>query len=322
MNSKRFVISIVLIIFSLIGIIYAALWILPEEKYMQGEYGAWKQQKEYSLQKHAREVILLGDSRMKIDVNAVELDNTYNMALAGASPMESYYTLKRYLTAGNIPHAVYIGFAPTHFTSYENYLERGLFFHYYDENEIREININIMKYDGKDYTSEAYKYIWRSPAVYLTALLHSFKEDRELLNFNLYEEMQRCKGTLTMNVKKKPDALVQPEETKEKHFKLKRVLDYYLGQTIIMCKDNHIPVYIVQLPMSDYGVELLKSTGYMQQYENYMQTLADDYGISVEIHIPVYPDELFADNSHLNKQGQQQYTRYMKDLYDRKEKNQ
>ena len=94
MNSKRFVISIVLIIFSLIGIIYAALWILPEEKYMQGEYSAWKQQKEYSLQKHAREVILLGDSRMKIDVNAVELDNTYNMALAGSSPIEAYYTLK------------------------------------------------------------------------------------------------------------------------------------------------------------------------------------------------------------------------------------
>ena len=42
MNSKRFVISIVLIIFFLIGIIYAALWILPEEKYMQGEYSAWK----------------------------------------------------------------------------------------------------------------------------------------------------------------------------------------------------------------------------------------------------------------------------------------
>ena len=322
MNSKRFVISIVLIIFSLIGIIYAALWILPEEKYMQGEYSAWKQQKEYSLQKHAREAILLGDSRMKIDVNALELDNTYNMALAGSSPIEAYYTLKRYLNAGNIPEKVYIGFAPTHFTSYENYLDRGIFFHYYSDNEISEINFNILKYEGIDYSTEVQKYKWRSPAVYLTTLLHSFKEDRASINKNLCKEMEDCKGTLTLNGQKNNGKPVIPEEAKENNFRVQQVLDYYLRETILMCNNNNIPVHIIQLPMGEHGVELLKSTGYMQQYENYMQTLADDYGISVEIHIPVYPDELFADNSHLNKQGQQQYTRHIKNFYDGEEENQ
>lgn len=317
MNSKRFVISIIAIIFFLIGVIYAALWVLPEEEYMQGEYSAWKQQKEYSLQQHPREVILLGDSRMKIDVNSVELANTYNLALAGSSPIEAHYTLKRYLAAGNMPSAVYIGFAPTHLASYENYLDRGLFFHYYDENEIKEINANILLYEGVDYNMESYKYKWRSPAVYLTTLLHSLKEDRTSINANIYREMIDCKGTLTLDGVRSSDKPVKPEETKEKSFKLKKVLDYYLRETISLCKNYNIPVYIVQLPMGAYGVEILQSTGYLQQYEDYMELLADDYGIYVERQIPIFPDEMFADDSHLNKQGQCEYTKYIKTLYDR-----
>ena len=138
MNSKRFTISIVGIMFSLIGIIYAALWILPEERYMQGEYSAWMQQKEYSVQYHGqKEIILLGDSRMKIDLKALELgDNVYNLSLSGANPIDMYYTLKKYLDAGNTPQKVFIGFAPTHFLLYENYLKRGLFFHYYSKEVI------------------------------------------------------------------------------------------------------------------------------------------------------------------------------------------
>lgn len=120
--------------------------------------------------------------------------------------------------------------------------------------------------------------------------------------------MVDCKGTLTLNGQKNNGKPVIPEEAKEKNFRVQRVLDYYLRETILMCINNNIPVHIIQLPMGEHGVELLKSTGYIQQYENYMQALADDYGISVEIHIPVYPDELFADNSHLNKQGQSKFT--------------
>ena len=120
--------------------------------------------------------------------------------------------------------------------------------------------------------------------------------------------MEDCKGTLTLNGQKNNGKPVIPEEAKENNFRVQQVLDYYLRETILMCNNNNIPVHIIQLPMGEHGVELLKSTGYMQQYENYMQALADDYGISVEIHIPVYPDELFADNSHLNKQGQSKFT--------------
>lgn len=310
MNSKKFTISIVVIIFSLVGIIYAALWILPEEKYMQSEYSAWRQQKEYSSQYHKEhEIILLGDSRMKIDLNALELgDNVYNLSLSGSNPVDMYYTMKRYLDAGNTPQKVYIGFAPTHLTFYENYLSRGLFFHYYDSDEAREINQNILKYDGKDYTQETYKYEWRSPAVYLKTLLHSLKGNRKTANEATYKEMVANKGTMTLDGAHPMDRPVKPEETKEQDFKPKEVLDFYMCQLIALCKDRNIPVSIIQLPMGKTGVEILTNTGYMDEYHTYMQSIRDRMNIPVELTIPVLKDEYFADDSHLNKKGQHIFT--------------
>lgn len=311
MNSKRFTLFIVTILFSLVGIIYATLWILPEKRYMQGEYSAWMQQKEYSSQYHEMsETLLLGDSRMKIDLNALELgDHVYNLSLSGSSPIDMYYTLKRYLDAGNTPQKVYIGFAPTHLTFYENYLSRGLFFHYYSHDEAREINGNILRYDGKDYSQEMYKYEWRSPAVYLKTLLRSIKEDRKTANDLTYKEMLENKGTMTLNGIHRKDTPVKPEETKEKNFKPKKVLDFYMCKLIALCKDRNIPVYVIQLPMGEVGVEILKDTGYMDEYEKYMQSIRDRMDIPVELEIPAYEVKYFADDSHLNKEGQMVFTK-------------
>lgn len=317
MNSKKFTVAIALILFGVMGVVYLSLWILPEEKYMQGEYGAWMQQKDYATCRHDKsEIILLGDSRMKIGIAASGLsDDTYNLSLAGSNPIDMYYTLKRYLNAGNIPQKVFIGFAPKHFTFYENYTNRGLFFHYYDDAEMAEINARILQYEGIDYSREVYKYKFRSPSVYLTALLHSLKEDREQQNKSLYDELSHNKGTLNLSGKKDDGSAVIPEECKEKDFKIKKILDYYLCETINMCKERDVPVYVLQLPMGQKGLEILKSTGYMTYYESYMQSIADRTGIDVEITIPAYEDKYFADNSHLNVDGQKKYTDEVKRKY-------
>ena len=75
-----------------------------------------------------------------------------------------------------------------------------------------------------------------------------------------------------------------------------------------MCQEREIPVYVLQLPMGERGVEILKSTGYMDTYEAYMQSIEDRTGIHVEITIPAYEDKYFADNSHLNVDGQKRFT--------------
>lgn len=319
MNSKRFVISMAVLIFALVGIIYGALWLLPEESYMQGEYSSWQLQREYSMEKHEDgEIVLLGDSRMKFAVNARQLsDKAYNLSLAGSSTMDMYYTLVRYLAAENRPQAVYVGFAPTHFTHYENYLDRGMAFHYYDRSEYEDINAIIKKFDGIDFSSECRKYEWRSPAVYMQTIIHSFREDRAKINADIKEDLLLNRGSCVSDYKRENKGPVMPEETKEKHFRVQAVCDYYLMKILLMCREHNIPVTMVQLPMGEAGVRNLEESGYMQEYEMYLQDLAERTGVEIERTIPVYEDELFVDDSHLNKQGQERYTAQLARKLDR-----
>ena len=132
MNNKRFALGIVGTVCFLTFSIWLAAWLLPEKHYMNSEYGEWMQQKDYLKKLHEdNPMLLLGDSRIKIDVNPRELGvNAHSLALTGSTPIEAYYSLVQYLERNDNPPAVVIGFAPTHLMHMENYDKRDLYYHF------------------------------------------------------------------------------------------------------------------------------------------------------------------------------------------------
>lgn len=313
MNSKRFVCATVAIVGGIILVIWTAAWLLPMESYMDGEYGFWMQQRDYAKSKHDTEdsVILLGDSRMKLGVDPQAIGgNVYNLALAGGTPIEMYYTLKNYLV-NNKPRAVVIGFAPTHFMHMESYTQRSLYFHYFNRDEVMEINENVFRLDGKDFKAEAVQYEYYSPAVYLNGLIHSVRENRTEINQETYKEASTHNGGLSSNdnIAKQDDC---PEETKDAFFRVSPVLDYYFRSTIELCLSNNIPIEVIQLPINKEGFLLLEKTGYYSQYIDYMESVRNDYGIAVVVDIPAYEREYFMDGSHLNKRGSERFVATLK----------
>lgn len=314
MNSKRFTFGIVGIVGGLIVAIWLAAWLLPEAYYMNGEYGVWMQQKDYTESHHdGHPMLLLGDSRMKIDVNPQELgQDAYSLALAGSTPIEAYYSLQRYLKNNDSPSAVVIGFAPTHLMHMESYTNRGMYFHYYDLSTTNEINANILQLGGKDYRAEALQHEYRLPIIYLKGILHSIGKGNVEINKKSYQETASLSGGMILNGKISADKEVLPEETKDAGFVVLPILDYYLRETIDLCQQSNIPVRIIQLPMSEYGVSRLQKAGYYGAYQQYMTELRDKYGIPVEIDIPVYEHDDFADGSHLNAEGTKRFTYYLR----------
>lgn len=314
MNSKRFVCGLVGIVFFLILVIYALTWFWPEECYMTGgEYGEWMQQRDYAKSSHGKqEIILLGDSRMKIDVDPMALDSSaYSLALSGGNPIDMYYTLKWYLQNNEKPKGVILGFAPTHFMHMENYTGRSLYFHYYSDAEVAEINADVLTYDQVDFRSEALKYKYRAPVIYLSGIVHSLKEKRQEENRKSYDSLSATKGAFVMNGSKADDDPARPEEMRTRSFVPLRSLDYYFCQTILLCKEAGIPVAVEQFPMGAYGVAHLKESGYYEEYRNYMEAIRNTYDIPVVTDIPTYPNEFFADNSHLNKEGTKRFTQQL-----------
>ena len=131
------------------------------------------------------------------------------------------------------------------------------------------------------------------------------------MNGDVKRDMQENRGSCVSDRQRDNKGPVMPEETKEKHFKVQAICDYYLTETLLLCKEKNIPVSLVQLPMGEAGVKALEKSGYMQEYEDYLKDLAARTGVELEFAIPMYEDELFVDDSHLNSQGQERYTDWL-----------
>ncbi len=319
MNAKKYVSIIISTAVLFITAVYLLTLFLPEIRYMDEEYPYWIQQRDYITTKGTQqEILLLGDSRMKIGALATELGgNVYNLSLGGASPVEMYYTLKTYLAHRPLPKAVIIGFAPTHYTQmYNSYTGRNLYFHYFDDETAEAVNRVIYEKDGKDFSAESKLYKYRLPNVYMKPVIKSIFKPRLKENRSLYERTGKEKGRLFSHDDNKERKFVFTPESNDKGFKPLNSLTYYTEGLLQLCQENAIPIYIEQLPMGNPGYQKLKDNGYFTDYKAYLKALYDKYPATIiNYEVPLYEAQYFQDDSHLNIKGSKKFSRELKEKY-------
>ena len=316
MNGKRFSLGLVAIIAFMVLLTTGLVWSLPEERYMDGEYPYWKQQKDYTLKDGTQlEALLLGDSRIKIGVRPELLgDDVYNLALGGGTPMEMYYTLVDYLKHHPVPRIIIVSFGPMHYARAEVYMGRNAYFHYFSNGRLRETNQKILELDGIDYRSECHSYMYRLPQIYMKRVISSLSSPRTSENRKIYKKSSEARGRM-FGATRDDLKNVEPPESNEEHFHPLASQTYYMQKLIETCLEHHIPLHIEQAPMGRYGLAKLKASGYLAEYEAYMQNFADAYPIDVNPIIPGYEDDEFGDVSHLNEKGQIRFTEELRKKY-------
>lgn len=317
MNSRRFSLGIICIVFLTALIVAGLAWILPEQCYMDGEYPYWTQQKDYVLQDaDQQEILLLGDSRMKEDVFALEFhDDAYNLAVGGASPAEMYYSLKDYIEHHPMPKMVIVAFGPMHYDDEDTkiFTERNAYFHYFSYDRLIEVNNVYKELDGKDYSEKIVQYVYRMPSIYMKPILRSLVWPRTQENEDKYNEAVVTKGHMPNSTNQVTH--VRPPEIEKNSFIPLESHTFYMNKIIEMCLDNDIEIHIEQLPMGEHGLPELEASGYMDEYRQYMKHFADQYGIDVNDDIPGYEDRYFGDVSHLNEEGAHKFTSELRGKY-------
>ena len=125
------------------------IWLIPEMNYFDGEYPSWRQQKDYTHAKGDQaQILFIGDSAFKAAIIPDLIgDDTYNLSLGGAGPIEMYYSLKNYLQNHPKPKKIFISLSPMHFNYLARYRDRALYFHFLSPAEQIESQYNIFKYD-------------------------------------------------------------------------------------------------------------------------------------------------------------------------------
>ena len=321
MNSNRYAhcFAALFLLIAAVALGRFVLLSLVQYSYMDGEFPWWMQQKDYVHTKSDKqEIIFLGDSRMKAGIIPAELcGNAYNLAVGGGTTVEMYYSLGDYLKFHPKPEMVVMGFCIAHYVGEGCFTSRDLYFHFLPlKNQLEAQYIGYKKCGWgfpkfKEKVIDTFKYTLLFPQKYSASCVNS-RFRRGEWNHSEYEKNAQNKGHMYFGMNERDgnfngDAGINfiPDARN----------DFYMRKIIALCKNHEIPFFIEQLPMNTASWEKLQETNCYPSLKNYLNSLAQETGISVELAIPCYEPECFGDASHLNPRGAERFTAEIKAKY-------
>ena len=322
MTDKKFFWGIgIWLVLLLAGFMAAARWLDPMD-YMDNEYASWQQQKNFLLENGENvPVIFLGDSICQSGVMPEILgDDIRVLALGGSTAIEMHYALEEYLRHHPQPQRVFIAFCPMHYANMESYRSRDMYFHYMPWHQVLASQLEIFRRDELPWfqyvpdLAEDLEYMLRLPTKYFRTIWDS-RLARGEANRQQYEAITQARGHRYFGLSDNWYEPYRPYEGWLKPFKPLASIEYYLYDMIDICKARGIEVQILQAPMHALDYELLRSSGYLADYLDFMARIAREKDIPVETEMPVYDVSFFGDNLHVNEAGARRYSQSLKERY-------
>ncbi|MCR5301953.1 MAG: hypothetical protein K6E49_05895 [Lachnospiraceae bacterium] len=288
--------------------------------YMDEEYPSWRLEGEIADGKvfagEDFDTVILGDSgAMSALIPEMFDGNCVNLALGGATSLEMYYYLDRYLSCHEAPETVIIMFAPFHYWNVDNYATRTVYFKAIPFNRIKEVYTNAFSCDSPS--------VWNDgpvnselrprcglPSVYLPALKAARFTGRYDDNKRAYEELIRTKGWGSFGTAE--SCYDESYETSYKDLKVTgdtRILALYLQKIMRLCDEHDIHIRLIQPAVNNATFDNLNEH-YYASYRNFIKeaaTVSDD--IEYETELRVYDGKYFSDSSHLNRKGAEKFTK-------------
>lgn len=295
------IIILILIIYGIFVIIIKkfGMYIFDEE------YAFYKQTMNYVNDSNKyNHTLIFGDSVAKAGVIPELISNeTYNLAMAGATPIEQYYLMNDYLENHEKPKTiVMMYFIGAYDTIDDFFWNRTVYFDCLETDQFREIMANgaFEKNDEAYFRFLEYKFC--SPRKYYSALKNATLENRYNINKISYENSVKSKGQHYFGTASSYNSDNVTITLKE-HFEVLEVIEKYLYKCIEQCRENDIQVIIEQHPMNTSTYANMKEN-FRNEYQKYMRELQAKYPeIIVNCEYNVRDNTWFGDFAHLNQNG-------------------
>lgn len=317
------------IICKLIALILPFFILLPlycslfQSCYLDDEYAMYQQQKDCvsgKIDMDKVRVLVLGDSRTKAGFKPTLLwEETYNIALGGATPIEGYYSLKEYLSNHESPETVVIAYAPMHYMDVDTLWTRSVYFHTLDKEDFRDLAKRAEQFEDtesiliENYETEYLMYQLYLPNKYATALKKSLFVMRRKKTEQKYDMMVGMKGYTTYGTEEQSGGI--NGEAKVSDFSESDIITWYLGEIFRLCEKNEIQVVLEQTPMNETSYAIL-TPEFKEHYRGYMYGLAQQYPeVLIYPDFYCYPNDCFGDADHLNSHGVEVFDEFLKKKY-------
>lgn len=294
-------------------ILLCVITFLTPMRYMAVEYTMWQQENDYVRSADSSAgTLILGDSRAKSSLIPAELgSDVYNIAIGGATSIEMYYALSNYLSHHSAPSNAIIIFAPYHFCSIDNW-QQTLYYNYLSLDELAEVERTAYAHPDKSvhypgWQADILSFKLRLPNKYLDAIYQAGISGRYAENIEKYKAVQNDLGYTEFGTEDGNDGLNY--ETHHDYFDYSPLVINYYNQLLDLCEKNGINVTIAQAPFNKASSEVVAER-FLDEYKEFLEGIKEKHPqFTVETEVPVYDNEYFGDNNHMNRKGAEKFTK-------------
>ena len=264
--------------------------------------------------------LILGDSTANAAyMPEVLSDSAVNLALAGSSTIEGYYTLEDYLENNKAPKDIFISYMDYHLEEDDFTWDVSNFVHKFTKEQNEEIYRMIKKYGNQsveelttdgDYDRTVAMYSIYSPTIYSYSAFKSLGSLRNEENEAAMEDIKTRLGRYSSitNREYEPEGIMGYSK-----FKVGKLQEKYYIKILDLCEENDIDVHLIKLP-------LCIDAGFIDDYEDevadYYDELLEDYdNADFYWFHTTYEHEFFCDSYHMNNHGAFRFSRELKEQY-------
>ena len=308
--AKNFIlISIPLILLCILAYVFPM-------SYMTVEYVMWDEEFENSESPYmAAKTLIIGDSRAKSSVLPAMLhEDTYNIAIGGATPIEMYYAVENYIEHNGAPENAVVVFAPYHFCDIDNW-DQTLYFNFLSADEIAEVYFRGLKTKDpivacKGRIPDMLSCRLRLPSKYLAQMYESKLVGRKQENLDKFNSIRADLGYCEFGSADGDDG--ETYEVRHETFDYSPLVVYYYERLIDMLDENNVNVIIAQPPINQASADALHQE-FADGFTAYMRDIASRHpDMEVLPELVVYPNSLFGDSIHVNRKGAEVFTGELK----------
>ncbi len=285
--------------------------------YMSTEYVIWYE--EYANSDSPAidaKTVLVGDSRAKSSILPALLhEDTYNIAIGGATPMEMYYATRNYIEKNGAPQNAIVTFAPYHFCDIDNW-DQALYYNFLKPGEVFEIYTKALELKDpvitkKGRIGEMVSYRLRLPSKYLSQMYEGKFTGNLSSNQERFDQIRGDLGYCEFGNAAGDDGLTH--ECYHEYFDYIPIVTLYYDRLLKLLIDNNVNVVVVQPPINQASSDGMHQE-FLDGFTGYMEDIAEKYPqITVFPEIPVYDNIYFGDSIHVNRKGAALFTGDLKD---------
>ena len=303
-KSKSFFLSFLTLKF-LMFLFYSFFVLNFKNIYMSEEWPIWSDVKNKINKKSKKKynLIMLGDSRAKSALipNIIQDKKVLSLAIGGATPIEGYFTLKKYLENNPKPEFIIISYAPFHFVIQDSFWDRTVkynFLKYNEYNEIIRISRNLeLNAETLGKENKIIDYFIYTPK-YFRDFYSGIYHRRWIKNKNKMRKLALSNGHIFYGKNNSSDGLFFEARGDQLVFEPSALINYYFEKLLDLANEEEIKTVYYSMPFNNTSYSTINRE-FIDNHNEYLDKKSLKSNLFILNYLNKLPNSDFGDASHL-----------------------